>query len=233
MSKVIAIGDIHGRDAWIEIVKRESDADKIVFIGDYFDSFDIPFESQLANFLALIEYKRSFPDKIVLLLGNHDYHYLLGVQDRYSGFQEGEKGFRITGALEKALKEGLIQMAFSSGKFMFTHAGVTDLWSFSFDCQGANAADKINKLFKDDRDAFRFVGPDPYGDSIQSSPIWVRPNSLSKGGLTGKVNVVGHTQVEHVYISGILPIILIDALASGEYLEILDETPRVKTLVSQ
>ena len=42
MSKTIYIGDIHGRDVWEEIVEKHDDADNIVFIGDYFDSFDIP-----------------------------------------------------------------------------------------------------------------------------------------------------------------------------------------------
>jgi len=33
MSKVVYIGDIHGRDVWKEIVKKHSDADTFVFIG--------------------------------------------------------------------------------------------------------------------------------------------------------------------------------------------------------
>ena len=38
--KTIVIGDIHGRDVWKEIVFQEQ-ADRVIFIGDYFDSFDI------------------------------------------------------------------------------------------------------------------------------------------------------------------------------------------------
>lgn len=38
--KIVAIGDIHGRDIWEDIVKKEHDADKIVFVGDYFDTRD-------------------------------------------------------------------------------------------------------------------------------------------------------------------------------------------------
>ena len=39
--KTILIGDIHGRSIWKRIVADEK-PDRVVFIGDYFDSFDIP-----------------------------------------------------------------------------------------------------------------------------------------------------------------------------------------------
>ena len=39
MSKWIAIGDVHGRNTWQQIVNLEIDnVDKIIFVGDYFDS---------------------------------------------------------------------------------------------------------------------------------------------------------------------------------------------------
>jgi len=38
--KTIFIGDIHGQDTWKKIVESEN-PDRVVFIGDYFDSFDI------------------------------------------------------------------------------------------------------------------------------------------------------------------------------------------------
>ena len=40
MKKTIIIGDIHGRDIWKNIVAQEQ-ADRVIFIGDYFDSFNI------------------------------------------------------------------------------------------------------------------------------------------------------------------------------------------------
>ncbi|MFM7767039.1 MAG: hypothetical protein ACKO9S_04160 [Bacteroidota bacterium] len=38
MKKIVAIGDIPGRDVWKKIVKSHQDADRIIFIGDYFDA---------------------------------------------------------------------------------------------------------------------------------------------------------------------------------------------------
>ena len=47
--KLIAIGDIHGRDIWKQIVETEQ-PDTVVFVGDYFDSFNIPGIDQIHNF---------------------------------------------------------------------------------------------------------------------------------------------------------------------------------------
>ena len=56
--KTIIIGDIHGRSVWKQIVEKEQDAHKIVFLGDYFDSFDIKGVEQLHNFNEIIKFKQ-------------------------------------------------------------------------------------------------------------------------------------------------------------------------------
>ena len=55
--KTIMIGDIHGRDTWKQIIAQEPDAHRIVFLGDYFDSFDIKGVEQLYNFNEIIKFK--------------------------------------------------------------------------------------------------------------------------------------------------------------------------------
>jgi len=83
--KIIVLGDTHGRSKWKEVLRKEPDATKVVFLGDYFDSFDIPFEEQVENFTNILALKKEDPDKIVLLLGNHDFQYLPYVTEHYSG----------------------------------------------------------------------------------------------------------------------------------------------------
>ena len=56
--KLVAIGDIHGRDIWKQIVAQEQDADEFVFVGDYFDSFTVKGPDQINNFLDIIEFKK-------------------------------------------------------------------------------------------------------------------------------------------------------------------------------
>lgn len=70
MSKIIAIGDIHGHASWKYILQKEKDADVIVFVGDYFDSFELKAEEQIRNFRELMEQTENNP-KIIRLIGNH------------------------------------------------------------------------------------------------------------------------------------------------------------------
>ena len=72
--KTLVLGDIHGRSVWKLIYELEK-PDRIVFIGDYFDSFDIKGADQLSNFQDIIKFKESGVCEVVLLIGNHDYHY--------------------------------------------------------------------------------------------------------------------------------------------------------------
>ena len=77
--KIVALGDTHGRDMWKTIVKIEEDFDKLLFIGDYFDTRDdIDASTQIQNFKEILEFKKENPDKVILLIGNHDFHYLKG-----------------------------------------------------------------------------------------------------------------------------------------------------------
>jgi predicted phosphodiesterase len=70
--KIIALGDIHGRTNWEKIVDNEMDSDKIIFIGDYFDSRDsISALEQIHNFKEIIKLKKIYPEKFIILFGNH------------------------------------------------------------------------------------------------------------------------------------------------------------------
>ena len=86
--KTIIIGDIHGRDAWKQIINQEQDADRVIFVGDYFDSFDVPGLIQIQNFQDIIEFKTTSKSEVVLLIGNHDYHYFPEIgENGCSGYQ--------------------------------------------------------------------------------------------------------------------------------------------------
>ena len=58
-NKVIGIGDTHGRVLWKDIVSKEKDADKIIFIGDYFDThYDISVDQQIENFKEILDFQK-------------------------------------------------------------------------------------------------------------------------------------------------------------------------------
>ena len=68
--RTLNIPDTHGREIWKRAVQH-IDWDEVVFIGDYFDSYDLSFITQLNNFEDILEFKEAHGDKVKLLIGNH------------------------------------------------------------------------------------------------------------------------------------------------------------------
>ncbi len=233
--KIIAIGDIHGRKDWKQIVEN-IDYDKVIFIGDYFDTFEpISAKEQILNFENLIDFKLANKSSVVLLTGNHDYHYLKNVNEKYSGFQELFK-IDIQESLHKALDADLLQMCFIHQNYIFSHAGITKTWLKNVDYDAQIALELfINDLFKYKPLSFKFTSGknrSSYGDDICQSPIWVRPQSLYDDGLPNVVQIVGHTSQKKInFIEN--KIVIIDTLdLSGQFLCIDDKKMAVLDIQS-
>ena len=237
--KTVAIGDIHGRTIWKDIVAKES-ADKVVFIGDYFDSYDdYTAAEQMHNFKEIIEFKESGESEVILLIGNHCKHYIDG-SEHYSGYQAG-----AAAAINDLFHNNLhhLQMCYQMDEFLFSHAGVSHDWlelhSKEYkDNNDADVAQIVNDLWEFTPRAFKFAGWDPYGDSVISSPIWIRPRSLivsNRETLRDRfIQVVGHTQVKRMDREGNATggrYHLIDTLGtSREYLIIEDDEVKFGTI---
>lgn len=229
MNDWIAIGDIHGRDIWKQIVNKElNQTDKIIFIGDYFDSFDIDMPTQINNFKDLLELKKSYPEKIVLLTGNHDIHYLSSMQEQYSGYNHKFAYIIENDCILPAIQDKLLQMCHIEDNFIFTHAGLTKTWLLLTDIIESidSIVDldvKLNDVFYYRPNTFRFQSSykfslsDYYGDNIWQGPLWVRPSSLISDKIDKYKQVVGHTEM-----NGILKkndVYFIDCLSKGDYLK--------------
>jgi len=223
--KLIAIGDIHGRDTWREIVNQ--DFDKVVFVGDYFDTHEgVSAAQQMYNFRMIVTFKRKNPDKVILLVGNHDFHYMRGIDEEYSGYQLLQK-FDIQEIIHNSLDQ--LQMCYRYENFLFTHAGVTRTWLKSVEYNNEPIEEFINTLFKTTPRAFKFTPGrtySDYGDDITQTPIWVRPRSLLNDYFGGYTHVVGHTTGKEIVIQQ--DAIFIDALGKDKYLVIDKEIKEEK-----
>jgi predicted phosphodiesterase len=240
MKKVIVIGDIHGRTIWKQIIDREHDADMFIFMGDYFDSFNVEYttDHQLSNFHEICEAKRRMPERVILLYGNHDHHYLPYINEYYSGYQR-LRAYDIGTAVQDAVKHRLLQMCITYENFILTHAGITDAWfgqtftkSLS-SCSMESISQLLNDLLLHRPREFNFLPGmynDAYGDETSQTPIWVRPNSLRKNVMTDKRQIVGHTEVESITIYP--DVILVDSLKSGNYLSIDGTALNIKNIFS-
>jgi hypothetical protein len=207
--KTIVLGDTHGRSFW-KLAVHQDKPDRVIFIGDYFDSFEISGLEQIHNFKEIIKYKEDNPQvEVVMLIGNHDHHYFPEVgYTGTSGYQSG-----IAPNISQVIDENRhhLQMAYSFDKYLFTHAGVSPV--FMDEVFGENGWSKetivedLNELFKHKPKAFDFNGLEPTGDNACQTPIWIRPRSLigvnkrhSKGLKNDYIQIVGHTQMKRLSI---------------------------------
>ena len=215
--KIIVIGDIHGDSIWKEIIKQEKTFDKVVFLGDYWDSFSINSENQKKNYIAIQEFREENSGKVITLLGNHDFHYLYPTH--YSGWKNSTK-FLATPLLEVDIRAGKLPYAYRYEDIIFSHAGVTQYWLDNV------AQATLEELLAGEIQLRHFdwnskLGSDPYGDTISNSPMWVRPYSLKRGAIDGYKQVVGHTQRSNIEYNTEKTIYFCDTLPN-EYLIIED-----------
>ena len=220
--KTIFLGDTHGRSLWKDIIAKES-PDRVVFIGDYFDSFDIKSTEQMFNFKEIIAFKESNQCEVILLIGNHDYHYYPG-GETYSGYQHG-----AAPAIKQLLEENKhhMQMCYQLDNILCSHAGIGHNWLVEQEkYESGSIADFVNDIWNYKPIRFMFYGFDPYGDNKTQTPIWIRPKSLLAGNKEtflkkDYIQIAGHTQVNKIDIEGKATggrYYFIDAIEIGQYL---------------
>ncbi|MGN5954114.1 metallophosphoesterase [Sphingobacterium lactis] len=195
MASIQAFGDIHGRSDWKMFI--DTQFDYIVFVGDYFDNEKIDGHIQISNFLEIIEFKKKFPNKLKLLIGNHDLQYLSGIDELCTGWQEN-----LDSAINKILEENLkyLQPSFTFNNILFTHAGLTKSFSKRVGLNLRYIDKSLQTLFDKNRQAFQLFGDSINGDTVEQSPCWVRPGPLLNDKLDGINQVVGHTKQETIQL---------------------------------
>jgi len=215
--KTVVIGDIHGHNSWKQIIDKEQDTDRFVFVGDYFDSFTIPGVKQMDNFLDIIEFKEHTDKEVVLLLGNHDYHYLPEIDET------GTSGYQTTMAPTFKILLGEnkkhLQIAYQFDDFVCSHAGFSSVWLDDIveDWDVTNMVDKVNELFQNQPGliAYRsfkmineteWIGARGYGEETFQGPLWIRPKALMNANYdtlrTQIIQIVGHTTRKQIDIEG-------------------------------
>ena len=222
--KTIFLGDTHGRNIWKQIIAKEN-PDRVVFIGDYFDSFDITPVEQIHNFKEIIAFKETNVMEVIMLIGNHDFHYYPG-GETYSGYKAG-----VAPTIRQLLEENKhhLQMCYQLDNILCSHAGIGYDWLMEQnryeELTNETISDFVNEVWKHHPRYFMFNGIDPYGNSLTQTPIWIRPVALMSGNKDtflkkDYIQVVGHTQVKTIDMGQATGgrYYFIDALEVGEYL---------------
>jgi predicted MPP superfamily phosphohydrolase len=243
--KTIVLGDTHGRSNW-KLAVYQDKPDRVIFIGDYFDSFDIPGLDQIYNFKEIIKYKEDNPQvEVVLLIGNHDHHYFPEIgYTGTSGFQRA-----LAPSIMQVVDENRhhLQMAYGFGEYLFTHAGVSPVFMDQVfgenDWSIENIVVDLNEMFKYKPMSFEFNGFDSSGDNTTQTPIWIRPRSLMSANKKHKkslkkdyIQIVGHTAMRRINLEDSDKFTggryyFIDTMeTSGDYLVIQDNNITVNSV---
>lgn len=132
MSKILVLGDIHGRNFWKKPCENLNNYDKVVFLGDYFDPYDfekITIIDCINNFKEIIELKEKYDEKIVLLIGNHDYPYYSKDYFNFSWYhcRHSSKFHKAIADLFETNRDKF-KLAHVEEDILFTHAGVESGW---------------------------------------------------------------------------------------------------------
>ncbi len=230
--KIIAVGDIHGRDTWKKVAAQEADFDKFVFVGDYFDNWPpMTPKRMFENFKDILAFKEKHGDKVELLMGNHDFQYTpMGKGEQYSGYNP----------ITQANLDGLegwykpLEASYQYADTFFSHAGVTKTWAALNaipEHKATNLSYEVNRLFYSDPDNFKFYrGDTSYcGEHVRQGPFWVRPDTLLEDIYPAVWQVVGHSNARDGLITK-GKLVMIDTGKQGDYLKIINGVMVVGTI---
>ena len=225
--KTVSIGDTHGRFVLDTVKEISDDYDKIIFVGDYVDSFTEADLSISTNLYDIIEFKKENPDKVVLLWGNHDIQYLLG----YAKY--GCTGYRpqMKDALFELfnINRSLFQMAYQINDTLWTHAGVHKGWyEYRFlpfikknEKELLNISEQLNFAFEQNYHSLFDVGYSRGGENNVGGPFWCDANELKSSPLRGYNQIVGHTRMKYIQRMNLhnKEIVFIDVLEDNDFIK--------------
>ena len=190
--KILINPDIHGRVFWKYSIEHKDEFDKIIFLGDYLDAYspDLLLKEE-DNFKEIIQFKKNNSDKVILLLGNHDCHYIndkIYEASRYNSFKHDSYQKLFLDNID------LFQLIYIYDKYLFSHAGVYQKW---MDLNKLTLKDlldcDLDKLSKSLNWIDYFRG----GFYDVGSCIWadIRDSGTEKL-LKGYYHIFGHTQLK-------------------------------------
>jgi hypothetical protein len=166
--KILAVGDIHTK-TWIidEVEKLVDKYDTIIFCGDYADDWGKDALESIETWERLWKFQYANPDKVKLVLGNHDFIYVRKTPTLQSGYNAVTQ-LAINSPANSYLRDWLLGLPITLevDGITFSHAGVAKGW---------DGTQEMSDLWQD------------------QSPIWVRPGW---GEYLQIPQVFGHTPSE-------------------------------------
>jgi hypothetical protein len=202
MEEILIVPDIHGRNFWKPALDYKG---TVIFLGDYTDPYPqegFTQDNAWQNLLKIVDFKKQNPDRVILLVGNHELHYY---NRRYAGgrFDSGyfEAYNEILTGKETA---GLFQICKQIDNYLFIHAGLTKGW---YDVHfnelsklGNTPEEQVNNLFISNKMAFDEASMYRNGFHSAGSPLWADAFELldePEHFDNSIIQIIGHTQLKN------------------------------------
>lgn len=125
MDKLIVVPDVHCRSFFLNVLFEKKR--RVIFTGDYMDPYryeGFTDEEGIEKLEEIIDYKKSRPNEVTLLIGNHDTSWIWSPQ----GFERTSS--KHYNRLHKLYRDNinLFEPCKLIGDTLFTHAGVSKRW---------------------------------------------------------------------------------------------------------
>lgn len=196
MSKILIVGDVHGRAFWRKALELIDEIDKVVFLGDYLDPYpdeNISFDDAIEEFKQILKFKEKYNDKVILLTGNHDWHYI------NKEFPDcSRRNYKLLEDLNNIFTENInkFQLIYQLDNYLFSHAGVYEYWMGLCGFTLLDLED-FSKFISDNWPSLSCVSFYRGGWHKTGSCIWADIRESARNKLyTDFIQIVGHTQLE-------------------------------------
>ena len=197
--RYILIPDVHGRDFWRKHVEHRNPDDIVVFLGDYVDPYPdekITNKAALQGLKDIIELKKSDPEHIILLLGNHDLGYMT------RDFCNARHWYKGHDQLHEIFFDNidLFILSYVAEGFLISHAGVYPHWleQCGIDLKGFDDFnDQLHepKTYDSVVDKLYYIDRYRGGWFPVGSPVWADIRCALRYDNLDMNQIVGHTQL--------------------------------------
>ena len=197
MSKILICPDVHGRKFWHKAIEMIDEVDQVVFLGDYLDPYShegITFEDALTELEGILAFKEDYPDKVVLLVGNHDMHY---IKTEFMDCSRLNKSRRVE--IHDLFMNNIdkFQLVYLFGSnWLFSHAGVYQEWLDKYEIE-LHELLNFKTFMKGRWNTLEDVSYERGGWCKVGSCVWADiRESIENELLHDLRHIVGHTQME-------------------------------------
>lgn len=206
--KILTVGDLHGKADWKIIDPTKYD--KIIFIGDLFDSFEFSVNEMYSNALELVRWAEEAKN-VLFCIGNHDAHYFkigtpLFKSIRGSGYK-ANLAFKAANLYEE--HKHLFKLSWLYKNYLWNHAGISQSYFDEYlkdkvmsliqtNDSIHNIADALNYLYDINSPEIFYISKRRGGVHEYGGPLWADISETQNDPLLNYHQIVGHSKVKDI-----------------------------------